>query len=112
MTIDRTNPANQPPSLAEVNRYYNLEAAKVWREDGYYIDWSLIPLVPVRVLEWDRVFWNTVDPKKCIWCGDPMDSRDPEDECLECRWTPFGTEWQREQQSRGEERWVRTHPLG
>lgn len=99
LTIDRTDPANQPPTADEASRYYNLEAALVWREDGYVTDWSLIPDVPVRVLEWDRHFWLAVAPQRCPECGEITEGS-PEPECLECRYQPFGSEWQREQEER------------
>jgi hypothetical protein len=82
------NRANDPPRGADLHAWYNVEAMLVWREDGYYPDWRLIPDTPLRVLEETEAFWDLVCPACCADCGQPLGPGPHWDEsCLECRWS-------------------------
>lgn len=86
--MSRRNMANEPPPAERIDQYYNLDAAVRWMEDGYYIDWSMIPDTPERILLWEQAFWDAVAPAACLDCGRPMGPGPHHDaSCLECRWT-------------------------
>lgn len=96
---DRTDAANQPMTRFELDQLFNLEAAMVWVEDGYMVDLSRCPEHSLRVEMEMRDFWDAVDPRTCA-CGAPVSNFTLDGTCLECRLSPFGSEWEHDRKER------------